>query len=64
MQNACTTSGKIVQTAKFVWEVWEKRWRLLFYCESVAGIDAINALFPAEVEAMRAAFQKSPFYKK
>ncbi len=57
-------SGKIVPVTA-VEAVWKKnRWWLLYYGESVAGIDAINALFPAEVEPMRAAFQKSPFHKK
>ncbi len=56
-------SDKIVSTTA-VEGTRQKRWGILSYCETVAGIEAINAQFPAEVEAMRAAFQKSPFYKK
>ena len=41
-----------------------KRWNMLFRCADVAGIEAINAEFKADVEAMRAAYKKSPFYKK
>ncbi len=55
-------SGKIVPSSA-VKESWDIRWRILYHCESYIGIDAINALFAADVEAMRAAFQKSPFYK-
>ena len=41
-----------------------KRWNMLFRCADVAGIEAINAEFKADVEAMRSAYEKSPFYKK
>ena len=41
-----------------------KRWNMLFRCADVAGIEAINAEFKADVDAMRAVYEKSPFYKK
>ena len=41
-----------------------KRWGMLFRCADVAGIEAIDAAFKADVDAMRAAYKKSPFYKK
>ncbi len=56
-------SGKVVKVAD-IGAVWKNRWWLLYYCETVAGIEAINKSFSAEVEPMRAAFQKSPFHKK
>ncbi len=56
-------SGKVVKVAD-IGAVWKNRWWLLYYCETVAGIEAINKSFSAEVEPMCAAFQKSPFYKK
>ncbi len=53
--------GKISQPASS--NVGWKRWAMLFRCADVAGIEAINAEFKADVEAMRAAYEKSPFYK-
>ena len=41
-----------------------RHWHMLFRCANVAGIEAINAAFKADVDAMRAAYEKSPFYKK
>ena len=40
------------------------RWPMLYRCANVAGIEAINAAFKADVDAMRSAYEKSPFYKK
>ena len=54
--------GKITQPA--VGNPGRSRWLMLYRCANVAGIEAINAAFKADVDAMRAAYEKSPFYKK
>ena len=54
--------GKISQPASS--NVGWRHWFVLFRCADVAGIEAINAEFKADVEAMRAFYEKSPFYKK
>ena len=56
--------GEITQPVGPPSNVWLRRWHMLFRCENVAGIEAINAAFKADVDAMRAAYEKSPFYKK
>ena len=54
--------GKITQPS--AGNTGESRWPMLYRCANVAGIEAINAAFKADVDAMRAAYEKSPFYKK
>ena len=54
--------GKITQPA--MGNTGGSRWLMLFRCANVAGIEAINAAFKANVDAMRSAYEKSPFYKK
>ena len=54
--------GKITQPA--VGNTGESCWLMLYRCANVAGIEAINVAFKADVDAMRAAYEKSPFYKK
>ena len=54
--------GKITQPA--MGNTGGSRWLMLFRCANVAGIEAINAAFRANVDAMRSAYEKSPFYKK
>ena len=54
--------GKITQPA--MGNTGGSRWLMLFRCANVVGIEAINAAFKADVDAMRAAYEKSPFYKK
>ena len=54
--------GKISQPAAR--HVGWRHWLMLFRCADVAGIEAINAEFKADVEAMRSFYEKSPFYKK
>ncbi len=55
--------GKMVHPAGVPPE-WGRRWSLLYYCESLLGIEAINSFFSDEVNAMRTHFEKSPFRKK
>ena len=43
---------------------WGTRWFTVGRCENLVGIEAINDSFKADVDAMRAAYEKSPFYKK
>ena len=56
--------GKITQPS--AGNTGGSRWPMLYLyrCANVAGIEAINAAFKADVDAMRAAYEKSPFYKK
>ena len=42
---------------------WGTRWFTVGRCENLVGIEAINDSFKADVDAMRAAYEKSPFYK-
>ena len=55
--------GEIIKPIRPSPNVWQSRWHMLFRCANVAGIEAINAAFKADVDAMRAAYEKSPFYK-
>ena len=54
--------GKITQPA--VGNPGRSRWLMLYRCANVAGIEAINAAFKTDVDAMRSVYEKSPFYKK
>ena len=56
--------GQIKQAQWPEWNTWGTRWYTLFRCENLAGIDAINASFKTDVDAMRAAYEKSPFRRK
>ena len=56
--------GRIEQAQWPEWSIWGTRWCTLFRCENLVGIEAINNSFKEDVKAMRAAYEKSPFYKK
>ena len=57
-------TGKITKAAAVDWNTWLTRWHILYYCANVAGMDAVNESFQAEVDAMRAAFDKSSYSLK
>ena len=57
-------NGKITKSAAVDWNTWLTRWHILYYCANVAGMDAVNESFRTEVDAMRAAFDKSSYSLK
>lgn len=57
-------NGKITKSAAVDWNTWLTRWHILYYCANVAGMDAVNESFQTEVDAMRAAFDKSSYSLK
>ncbi len=56
--------GRIEQAQWPEWSIWGTRWCTLFRCENLVGIEVINDSFKEDVKAMRAAYEKSPFYKR
>ena len=56
--------GRIEQAQWPEWSIWGTRWCTLFRCENLVGIEAINNSFKEDVKAMRAAYEKSPFYNE
>ncbi len=60
----CSPDGNLMPVTRYSKTKFTRYYDVLQSCENILGIEAINAAFKAEVDAMRAAYEKSPFLKK
>ena len=60
----CSPDGNLMPVTRYSKTKFTRYYDVLQSCENILGIEAINAAFKAEVDAMRAAYEKSPYLKK
>ena len=60
----CSPDGNLMPVTRYSKTKFTRYYDVLQSCENILGIEAINAAFKAEVDAMRVAYEKSSFLKK